>query len=173
MKEFLQGLYSGVISGIVASGMFYYFVSLLKPDIKIAPGICKTMHDGNLIFGFKIVNYSFWSALDLKAELCIMSPFNSPGGMNYDLKWIKLRKSELAHCSRYTKNDTRGAYAIIFLTTENLEQVWCNIDQILLFKINAKHSFSGFVKSSEQHFYTKKSSIKEGFFNFCKSFEIS
>jgi len=102
-----------------------------------------------------------------------MSPFNSNGGTNNAMEWIKLRRDHILLFPRYRKKDDKAAYALIVATRDNLEEIWNNDAQFLVIKVHGKQSFSGMSRSFEQKYYTKKSCIKNGLFNFGKTFVVS
>jgi hypothetical protein len=111
--------------------------------------------------------------LDLKLEVILMSPFNSNGGSNNRMQYLNLRRDNIVMFPRFRKKDLKADYALIVTTRDDLETIWNNDAQYLVIKVHGKHSFSGMSRSFEQKYYTKKNSVKEGLFNFGRTFEIS
>ena len=74
---------------------------------------------------------------------------------------------------RYNKKDKNGNYALVVTTRDDIESKWNNASQFLEIRVHGKHSFSGINKSFEKKYYTKKNCIKDGMFNFGKTFDIS
>ena len=173
MEELLLSTFIGLVSGVVSSLIFLWALSLMRPDITISGELCKSSDAAGPFYAFKIINNSRFHALDLKAELILNTPFNSPGGSNHSCEWIHLTKDGLLQFPRYRKNDTKADYALILGTRIDLDALWNSTAQYLEVKIYAKHSFSGIYKSFNQKYYTKQSSIQSGMYNFGKTFRIS
>lgn len=173
--DFLLSLLSGVISGVVASGVFYLYMTRLRPNIFICDLIAKSSNDKGTFFAFKIYNSSNrFDILDLKAELLLKTPFNSDGGQNFRISKIDLVRDKvmiLPRCSK--KNNKEGDFALILTTREDIDQLWNSDSQHIEFHIQAKHSFSGATKSYTKKFYTKRTSIKEGMFTFGKTNSVT
>ncbi len=164
---------TGVISGLVSSLMFFWMISFMRPKIELSTEICKGNDEHGVFYGFKVINRSIYHVLDLRAEVILKTPFNSNGGQNYSNKWIKLRRENILLFPRFKRDKNYADYALILATRDDLEDLWIDTNQFLEIKIHGKHSFSGVSKSFEQKFYTKKNCIKEGMFNFGKTFAIS
>ncbi len=173
MQELLLSTFIGLLSGVVSSMIFLWVLTLMRPNITISKEICKSSDANGTFYGFKIINNSRFHALDLKAELILNTPFNSPGGSNHSCEWITLRKDGLLQFPRYKRNDAGADYALILGTREDLDALWNSSAQYLEVKIYAKHSFSGIYKSFNQKYYTKNSCIMSGMYNFGKTFRIS
>lgn len=172
-SEFVGSIIAGIISGLIASGLFFYFISTLRPKLTISKEICRSEDKDGVFYGFKILNNSNFHVLDLRIEIILMSPFNSNGGVNNSMTWINLRKDHILLFPRFRKKDDRADYALIVATRDNLENIWNQEAEYLVIKVHGRQSFSGMSRSFEQKYYTKKSCIKPGIFNFGKTFDIS
>lgn len=172
--QFWSSIVAGLISGLISSGLFFYFISTLRPNLSLSKTICKFKNlDGRDVYGIKILNNSKFHVLDLQIEAILMSPFNAPGGTNYYMQWVKLKREHITLFRRYDKKDVSANYAFVVATIDNLDEIWTNETQHFVVKIHGKHSFSGMSRSFEQKYYTKKNCIKDGLFNFGKTFDIS
>ena len=157
----------GVISGLLASLIFYTFLRALKPNIVISDKIAKS-GDRFLI---KIVNKANRDAIDIRAELLLMTPITVPGGIVWKRERLSLRPEYLMILPKYDKKDKDAKYAFRFSTEENLFEICNKPQQYLSFKIIAKDEVSGFGKVFIQKYYTEKD-ILEGSFEFGESLEI-
>ena len=150
-SEFFGSAIAGIVSGIISSALFFYFISTLRPDLSLSKDICKFKNpEGETTFGVKILNNSRFHVLDLKIEMILMSPFNAPGGTNYFMRWIQLKREGLILFKRYNKDDDKADYAFVVATREDLDAIWMNETQHIIVKIHGKHAFSGMSRSFEQ-----------------------
>ncbi|RAJ28885.1 hypothetical protein [Pedobacter cryoconitis] len=173
MNEILLSILTGLISGVISSLLFFWIISRMRPKMSISTAICKGVDSVGTFYGFKILNNSKYNVLDLKIEVILKKPFNSNGGANHSNVWIELKRDGIIQFPRYRKDDKSAGYALIVATRDNLDALWCDDAQSLEVIVHGKHSFSGISKSFTQNYYTKKSCIKEGIFNFGQTFEIS
>lgn len=173
MNEILATILTGLISGVISSVLFFCMMSMLRPHLTISGDICKGVDDIGVFYAIKILNHSKYDVIDLKIELILKTPFNSNGGLNHSMEWINLRRDKILLLPRYKKDDKHGDYALVVATRDNLEQMWTNNAQFVEVKVHGKHCFSGIRKSFDKKYYTKRSTIKDGMFNFGKTFDIS
>ena len=157
----------GVLSGLLASLIFYISLRAIKPNIIISNKIAKTGDK----FVIKVVNKSKRDAIDIKAEFLLMSPVSVPNGIIWRRKRIFLKTDYLMILPQYDKKDKDANYAFRFTTQENLFEIWEKEHQYLVFKLIAKDEVSGFGKVFVQKYYTKKDII-EGSFEFGESLKI-
>ena len=146
---------------------------MLRPSITLSGEICKSVDNIGTFYGFKLLNNSIFNVLDVKVEVILKTPFNSNGGLNHSMRWIQLRKDSMLLFPRYKKKDVHADYALIVATRDDLESLWTDQAQFLEIKVHGKHSFSGISKSFTLKYYTKKNCIKDGMFNFGRTFDIS
>lgn len=164
---------AGIVSGLISSGLFFWIMSRLQPKMLISECICKGEDKNGTFYGFKILNLTKHNIIDLRLEVQLKTPFNSNGGSNFSMEWIKLKKDYILQFPKYDPNDKNADYALIVATRDNLEELWCDPAQHLEMRIYGKHALSGIRKSFTQKYYTKKNCIKAGLFNFGKTFDIS
>ncbi len=163
----LVAIIVGVLSSLLASLIFLFFLRLMRPKIVISDKIAKT---GDR-FVIKVVNKSRRDAVDIKVEFLLMTPVSVPNGIILRRRPILLKRDYLMVLPRYDKRDKDASYAFRFTTQENLLEIWNKEHQYLLFRLMAKDELSGFGKVFNQKFYTKKD-IMEGSFEFGESLEI-
>lgn len=169
--EFIFSIVSGLISGVVASLLFYLYMRKMRPKIFICDDIALSNNEEGPFYGFKLYNESKkYDVLDLRFELFIITPFNSHGGRNYKIDKLKLKREHIMSLSKCSKeNEKEGSFALVMTTREDLETLWNKDSQILEFHVHARHSFSGATHSFSKKFYTKSTSIKQGMFTFGKT----
>ena len=176
-----------VLCGLISSIIFLIIIFSLRPKIKIAPEICKTLDKDSNTFKYfiKIINSSkFFKVIDINAELTRMIPSPSPkckensdkkkvGGNNLRLQKLILKHNHVWYLTKKSKKSEHATYAYIFMVTENVEQTWENDKgDFLHFKIVARHGFSGFPKVITRHYIDKGSCIIEGRYAFGNTFDI-
>ena len=158
----LTSIIIGVLSSLIASFLFLFFLLRKIPSIKISKYIAKETYNGEIRYVFKLVNTGKRDIVDLQADLELATIVNVSGGIIYKGKNIKLIKTQCFSLSRYDKNDKEGNYAIRFVTKENLEEYWNNERDYMIFRVKATDSFSGFSKSFTVEYRNKRVSIKPG-----------
>ncbi|GEM_PF-4208406 len=174
VNGFALSIVSGLISGIVASAVFYFYMHRMRPRLFICDHIAKSQDKDGVYYCFKVYNLSSkYDILDLKFEVMLKTPFNSHGGQNYKIDRFTLKKENIMlipRCSK--KNETDGSYALVMTTRDDVESLWSNDAQLIELHVHARHSFSGATKSYAKKFYTKSASIKSGMFTFGKTNDV-
>jgi len=169
METIAQAIGIGIFSSFLASLMYLSFLSLLRPKILISPKISKS-ESGNYVI--KVINKSKRDAVDIQAELCLLTPINVPKGQIWKRQKIPLNTSKLMVLRKFDTKDKDAIYAFRFTTKVNLEEIWNDKHSYLRFRLFAKDEVSGFGKVFEQKYYTK-SDIIQGSFAFGDSFDIN
>ncbi len=165
---------SGVVSGIISSGLFYWYLTKLRPKLFICDYICRGKDESGRFFGFKVYNESSkHDILDLRMEVFIKSPFNAHGGQSYNISPINLKKGHVMVVPKFRKNSTSGDYALILTTRDDLDVMWTKEAQTLEIHIHAKNSFSGASRTFVKKFYQKRTAVKDGMFTFGKTNEVN
>lgn len=166
-SSFALSILSGIISGVVASILFYIYMRQLRPDIKLCTHIAQFEHNNQTYYAFKLYNNSRWfSVLELRIEVIIRTPFNSDGGTNYRIERVQLKNYKYMILPKYKKIDKSGDYALVVTTRDDLASLWNGDHQNIMFRVHGRHSFSGASKSFHQVFWQKSTSIKKGMFTF-------
>lgn len=173
-SSFTLSVLSGVISGVVASILFYIYMRQLRPDIKLCKYIAQFQRGDQTYYAFKLYNNSRWfSVLELRIEVVIRTPFNSDGGKNYRLERIQLKNYKYMILPRYKKGDESGGYALVVTTKDDIASLWSEENQNIMFRVHGRHSFSGASKSFHKIFWQKGTSIKKGMFTFGKTDDVN
>ena len=108
----MSEIVTGVISGLVASAVFYIFLLLVRPKINVSAKVCKASEDENGTFiKIKVVNGSFWALTNVKYTLDFCQ---SSGEGVYHIEVIKPHKASLEFISKYSWKDANSEYAIRF-----------------------------------------------------------
>jgi len=130
-------LLTGVVSGIVASAVFYIFLLLVRPKIHISDDISESHDDGKRIFRIKIVNKTCSMLTNVKYSLCYCKEISD--GV-FDSKEIVPIRPPINVISKYSGRDKYSEYAIRFIyeiTPDiDISEGW------LEFSIYAHHGFS-------------------------------
>ncbi len=176
----------GVLSSLIAALLYFYLFFLrLKPKLSISKEICKREgEDGLMEYEIKVVNNNRRrSAVNVRAELLLVTRRSAPGGMIIHTDPISLKRSEIFEITRFDPKDNpsedEAQYAFRFLTVQptkkdpTLESRWeDDTNTYLLFRMFATDPLSSLGKVFPQEYY-KKSDIIEGDFSFGPSLKIT
>lgn len=174
LENYLLSIVIGILSSLIASIVFLFFISRLRPKIIISKTIAKGQSsEGKTIYRIKIINKTRRSIINIKAQLHLMTPSVVPGGIILKSKEILLKRSDPMEISRFDHKDIEGRYAFHFVTYEDLEALWLDdVHSYLRFRIFAMDSLSGFGKVFTQDYHTKRNSLICGDFEFGYSLKI-
>lgn len=155
----------GVASSFVASCLFLFLLYYIRPKIEIAENIAKDVDvNGSSFYVIKVINRARRAAVDVRAELRLMTYKNVDNGHVFVTHRIKLTQPEIFSISRYKKGKKGFGYR--FSTYEDLSEKWPNdSSSYLSFKIYAKDSLTGFGKVFSRQFRTKNKNIVAGKFS--------
>jgi hypothetical protein len=174
MNDYLLAIIIGVLSSFVASLLFLFFLTGVRPNIVISDQIAKSKSSttGELVYIIKVINKTKRPIIDIKAQLHLINLVVMPGGVIRNTNKIELKTSEIMEISKFDFEDKMANYAYRFVVNENIEQKWDNSQSFLRFKISAKDSLSGFSRVFGKNYHTKINSIQEGKFEAGSSLEI-
>ena len=171
LETLLLAVLIGILSSIIASILFLWFLTKIRPQLEISDQIAKERSlEGKTIYKIKVINKTSHPIINIKAQLLLVTPTVVPGGILMETKKIPLKKSEVMYIEKFDRSDEEAKYAFRFVTYEDIENIWEN-NKELLFRIMATHSVSGFTKVFEKKYYNKKS-IKEGEFKIGEEMDI-
>jgi len=132
----MSGLVTGIISGVVAAGLFYIFLFLVRPKICVSNKACRDPEDGALI-RIKVVNRSRSMLTNVKYVLRFCQ---SQDGYVTQIQEIPPRGTPVGFIDKYLGNDKNAEYAIRF--SYNIPSGIKISDGWLEFAIQANHGFS-------------------------------
>jgi len=134
----MSELITGVISGIVASVVFYIFLLFVRPKIEVSDKICKEIDngDGSLI-RIKVVNKTRCILTNVKYALNFCQ---RQGAGVHHIKEIPPTRTPLEFIDKYAKSDENAEYAIRF--SYRIPADIRISDGWLEFSIHANHGFS-------------------------------
>jgi hypothetical protein len=164
-------VFVGVVSSLVASGMFLAVMYQLRPRILISPNIADQSNEAQRRFAFKIVNRTRNRVFDVEVQALLITPRRVVGGPVNDITELTLTKSRFFEMGAFSKKDADAHYALRFATVDDLGALW-NLDtQFLRINVIAKHGLSGFANVSSTTFDTK-AAIKKGRHCFGDSLDV-
>lgn len=175
MLKFLYSIGMGILTGVIASVAFQTINYLSKPKIKISNEISKKKNKdtGEIEYRFKIVNMSKHYVKNVKVFLEVVTRDNGNGGVILSTKPIQVLRKDVTFIEPHNKNDADASYAIRYRIDGDLEKLWLDdTTSFLRLRFYCESEFNGTGKLFTQN-YSKKSSIKEGEFNFGDSCEIA
>jgi hypothetical protein len=172
--DLLTSVVTGVVASLVASGVFLFFLTRLRPKVEISPVISKSLDtDNNPVYSVKIVNKSRRSLINIKAQLQLVGPAIVPGGMIEGVKEVPLYGDNPLEILGFKSSDKTEKYAYRFTILEDLEKALLYEQQTYLrIIIFATDSVSGFSRAFSQEYQTKRNSFKEGDFVLGREMDI-
>jgi len=165
----LNTIILGITTSFVASLIFTYIFTQLKPKLKISAVIGHT----NGTFKIKVINKSLFAATNIRAELSYINFFEVPGGLETNSFNIPLVNGELFALGKFDKKSEFATYSYRFVTKhgQNLRQdLNLNNRQFIRLKISATHSVSNIGKVFEQRYIAEQ--IIDGDFGFGDKIDI-
>ncbi|MGA2824360.1 MAG: hypothetical protein ABSE72_12640 [Bacteroidales bacterium] len=174
MTGFLESVVIGVLSSLVASLIFLFYLTRVRPKIEISDQVARTISaSGKTIYRIKVINKSRVPIINIKTQLHVMRPTTVPAGIIYISKDITFQQSEIMELSKFDTQDKTAAYAYRFRSYDALDDLWSEDSQSYLrFRIRATHSVSGFTRVFRKDYYTRRNSIMYGEFDFGNSMKI-
>lgn len=162
-----QGAIStGVISGLIASGVFSMFLAMIKPKIKLSKQICLEPISGNKkVYRIKVVNMTLSMLTNLKYSLHY---HEMHGDEISTVTEIEPYKKPIVSISGYSLKNTD--YAIRLTYDIDSETYPLNDKSKLVFTFIADHALSGTTKCIKEEYTLNE--IKEGIFETGKSVRI-
>ena len=168
------------ISIEIGGSLFFIFALLLifRPWIKISPFICKNQsefqNEGTMYF-IKIVNYSFFTAYEIKVELVVLERRPTPpsGMSNIRMTPLSLVYNSHSNLPGYKPRWVRKAanHCLRFRTTENIDLIVSNDFKSVQVQVIAKHGLTGLVSVFTQE-YSDVKEVKEGKFTYGTRFGV-
>lgn len=142
-------LTTGIITGIIASIVFYYMLKHIKPKLSISKYMCLIpQRQDSSIYQVKFVNESKKNITDLDYVLQHMAI--GKDGV-HTIKEIPPYKEKLKFISKYDKNDPDANYAVR-ISYDIPKEYMPTDDSKLLFTIIAKDPDSGSTRCIIQEF---------------------
>lgn len=179
MTEFFTSLFedftlAGIIFNLFCSllASFIFIILLLyflKPQIKIVEKIAfKNIKidgdEGQDAYLFKIINKSFFSAYEIKAQLSSYKIIQGENGIiDHHYTHIPLRNDNVPHIEAYSWFRDDGKNCIVFITYNQISKLLKNENGNIELLISAKHGLTGLTHIFKFSF-TTESYVKNGKF---------
>jgi hypothetical protein len=175
--ELKISLIIGIISSLIASGLFLALLFCLRPRISISSKIARvTTPEGEKRFVIKVVNRSFYKLIDVNVEFVILIPRTTSGGNNLKLEKLTLINDKIWFIDKrdnYLSTKSKYAsYAVQFTCKDDLDEKWNSDGSSAHFKVICRHVLSGFSSVCTQQFFDKPTDIVTGRFKHGKCLEI-
>jgi hypothetical protein len=181
-KEFwIRSLLTGIAAGFVASGIWFAFLQIFKPRIKISPIICRHLHKyedeqkPRIVYVIKIINKTWWNIVNVNFDAFLMTEYYHGKAKNYNLTSLEIRSKGLRFLYGVHKRDklTHNNCMQIGIISK-VKEMWDDSkSQYLHFQVTANHSFSGRIRTIIHKYYYPKDCIKENYtFKSGQNFEI-
>lgn len=173
---------ASLISGFITSFIFLFsLLFLLRPRVNISPVIATDIDEYDdqepkrRIWVFKVVNTSFFSAFDMKVEVCQKIPiYGHAGTLNYGTIRFPLVKDDYAYVAPYRLNWKKKEYydnAIWFICYEDIALgLELRQSSVIELRLICKHGLTGLGNIKRQKYVM--SNIQEGTFCSGNTFEV-
>ncbi|TCN84963.1 hypothetical protein [Shewanella fodinae] len=164
-----------ILTGLVSSAMFFFFLSRFRPQIAISPEIARgiSTKTGETTYVIKVINRTRDDITDINAQLHLFNFHQTATGKIWKSDEVELKRSTPICIDKYNKKDKNANYAYRFLTYENLDARWNDENtQFIRFRIIARHATSGFGGAFKRDYLIKQKTIVDGTFSKGDTFKI-
>lgn len=170
----INGLVTGFISALCASGVFVYIMYSQRPKLVLSNKVAKTSHEDKTYYTFKVINAGKRDAVSVSAELFLIQPHPVEGGTGYNIIEIPLVRNKLFHLRPLSKVGAKFGGVFEFITISDLEDDWRKYTgSYLLFRVFAQDSLSLFSQVYDSEFEDMEKDIIVGRFAKGASMKIS
>jgi hypothetical protein len=165
----------GVLSSLVASGLFLLCLSKLRPNVEIASEISKIVEPGaKPMYCVKVINRARYPLVNVTVRMWVASPRNVVGGQIFHLDSVKMRTPEIMEIRGFDRKDKEARYAMRFIILDDLDKLWADDETTRVrIQIYAIHAPTGFGGSFEQEYHRKRNALVEGDYEYGDSFKIA
>ena len=190
LTEYFDGKFIGdLVTGLVTSVVFLFFLFALKPSIAISPRISSqyTTINGQKerVYYFKVINKGWvFKIYDITVRAYVCETIRTANGENLGLQELELRgmaqwglnKLNLKHCFQdfFCGESTlrsRSDYAIQFASSEKIKNLLNHNNRYITLQVVAKHSLTGFTSVETKH-YRHLSKVEDGTFLSGNSYKV-
>lgn len=174
LSDIIVSSVTGILSSLVASIVWFYLFTRLKPKVTISSKIAKFKDvEGKTVYKIKIINRSRRAIVGVKGNLVLVVPVFVKSGTVRTIREIPLKIDEMMSIPGFNVKDSESRYAFRFLTYEDIEALWDNDQtQYLSFRFYAEDSISGLRTYLEKRYLLKRDTIVDGDFVSGNSFDI-
>ena len=170
----MEAIALSVLSSFIAASLFLIFLSKLRPTFKVSKKIAFMEQADIKEFSIKILNKGARNAINIKAEVDLMTSKIVPDGTILSHKPIQLKKSSRMILAKYDKKDSDATYAYRITITDDLDSLWIDeANQFVRVKIYAQDEMSNFGRVFIREYRTKRNSLKQGEFRFGNTTDIA
>lgn len=176
----MENLLTGVVSGFIASIIFFTVLATMRPRLAISECISRTQADQNdppFRYRIKIVNRSRRTCVDVEISAFVVRqrkvPNGSASGTVDVARRINLRRDHRSVIPGYSRGDDRALYAQRVRFDEEAVRVLEHPDQQyeLLVRVTARDGVSGWPRVFERR-YALANAIVNGTFEYGRSLQV-
>src|SRR4051812_43613866 len=126
MEAFGLALLAGLLAALIATGLWSFGLTRLKPKIDISPVIAYAddEENGRRVYRVKIINKRRRTVANLRCEMDLLTPRNVKGGQVEHRTGIKLRTNTLILLPGARRKDAEFKNIFRFGTNEDLHDLW-------------------------------------------------
>ena len=170
MFEIICSIISGIISGVIASLLLNWYYWNKKPKLNISNCIAKNSKNE---YRLKIVNKSKFYVTNIFIQVQLVTISNGNGGTILNAINLDIPYKMLQIISPYNKKDENHTYAVRFVISRNLEEIWKDDKHTYLkLIIYCSNEHNNASKLYEKEYYKKDICIKYGEFKVGESIDI-
>ena len=157
-----------VLSGLVASVVFFLVLLIIRPKILISPKIAVAEEHGEIIYRVKVVNITKADLIDVKYSLHFCVP---DGECLVGVVEKEPARPKLKTIHSYSRRSNNDEYAVRISYILDRLKLEINTKSYLEFRIEGKHMLSGTIGYAKKRYYIDD--IEEGIFETGKSLRIN
>lgn len=166
MNKLVETMITGILSGVIASIIFWVIQVKIKPRFDISRSMCINQNDKGLVIGkIKIINLSKSMLMNVKYTLTYCVDYED--GLS-DVSEIKPKKVPLTSLSAFSRNNTDYAVRITYEWEEKKYPL--NENCRFVFTLQGTHPLSNTTKCMEVEY--RKDNLKSGVFQIGRSLDF-
>ncbi len=175
LSELFDSMLPGLISGVIASGIFLFILTGLSPRLKLSKAavLSKALTQKDKI-SFKVINHTWSDLVNLKATLHTVRSIPAGNGTRNIVKKITLTNADppiLPKSKPRQRNYSDNVYVFNAILSD-AQLALLKEDVTLRFRLVAKHPVSGVHKVFQQRYSMSNDTIQEGIFAAGENFDI-
>lgn len=164
----------GVVAGLLASYMFFYFLTFKRPSVAVSPRISRTADErsGEQRIRIKVINRTRAPLVDIHAQLHVR--YRAPGGYQRAID-VPLRRADPLVIPKYSRRSREHEYAYRFASLKYSEVLAAHEhiqgeEVTLRFRMVCRHLVTGTGTWVEGHYAPED--IVDGEFMLGNTFQI-
>ncbi len=138
--DFIFSIITGIVSGVIASVVFYFMLKIIKPNVSVSDKICAELKDdGSVVYRVKVVNHSKFTLTKFNYFLQYKT---LKGDKINTVVGIEAVKPKIGMIQKFSKKDVNYDYAVRLTYDIPLDRYQPKKESRLVFTFVAEHPHS-------------------------------